>query len=74
MNQTKLRLITAGMEFIQKNGVENLSLREIAKQCGVTHAGPYKHFKNKDDFLKGCRKDITGIRFLFDQEYRYFKS
>ena len=59
MNQTKLRLITAGMEFIQKNGVENLSLREIAKQCGVTHAGPYKHFKNKDDFLKQVAERIS---------------
>lgn len=59
MNQTKLRLITAGMEFIQKNGVENLSLREIAKQCGVTHAGPYKHFKNKDDFLKQVSERIS---------------
>ncbi len=47
----KERLILAGIEEIKNNGVRDFSLRRVAENSGVSCAAPYKHFKNKDDFI-----------------------
>ena len=45
--QLKQALIEAGIEILNVTTPEQLSLRKVANQCGVSHAAPYKHFKNK---------------------------
>ena len=45
-------LIRQGLRMLAENGEEKLSLREVAKHCGVSSAAPYSHFKNKDDFIR----------------------
>lgn len=47
----KEKLLIAGIEEISENGLAGLSLRKIAAGCGASCAAPYKHFKNKDDFV-----------------------
>mgnify|MGYP001252252598 CR=1 FL=1 len=47
----KERLILAGIDEILENGAESLSLRKVASSCGASCAAPYKHFKNKEEFL-----------------------
>ena len=32
---------------LDENNLDNLSLRSLAKQAGVSHSAPYRHFKNK---------------------------
>ncbi|MCB0350636.1 MAG: TetR/AcrR family transcriptional regulator, partial [Bdellovibrionales bacterium] len=44
-------LIQAGDEELKLNGIEGLSLREIAKRAGVSHNAPYRHFKQKTDLI-----------------------
>ena len=50
--QLKEQLIQTGIEEIGKHGIEKLSLRTIAKACGVTHGTPYRHFESKEGYLK----------------------
>ena len=50
--QLKEQLIQTGIEEIGKHGIEQLSLRTIAKACGVTHGTPYRHFESKEGYLK----------------------
>lgn len=45
------RLIAEGIRVLSEEGVNNLSLRRIAQACGVSCAAPYRHFRDKDDFL-----------------------
>ena len=47
----KERLILAGISELQKHSVEDLSLRKVASLCNVSCAAPYKHFKNKQEFI-----------------------
>ncbi|SHJ56865.1 TetR/AcrR family transcriptional regulator [Parasporobacterium paucivorans] len=45
------RLIQAGITDLNKNGTKNFSVRRIAAICGISCAAPYKHFRDKQDFL-----------------------
>jgi AcrR family transcriptional regulator len=40
-------LITAAEQLLVQKGVAALSLREVAKAAGVSHAAPYRHFQDK---------------------------
>ena len=44
-------LIDTAVEIISEQGAKNLSLRKIAKRAGVSHAAPYRHFKDKNAIL-----------------------
>ncbi|HMU82362.1 MAG TPA: TetR/AcrR family transcriptional regulator [Leptospiraceae bacterium] len=37
--------------LLEKHGIENLSLRDVAQNLGVSHAAPYRHFPRKLDLL-----------------------
>ncbi len=43
--------IVAAREFIAEHGIENLSLRDVARQLGVSHQAPYKHYPSRDHLL-----------------------
>lgn len=51
-------LIEAGIEMINEEGEEALSLRKVAMKCGVSNAAPYAHFKNKDEFIADMQQYI----------------
>ena len=44
-------LILAGIEEINEFGANEFSVRRIAKACHVSTAAPYKHFKDKKEFI-----------------------
>ncbi|MBM9579484.1 TetR/AcrR family transcriptional regulator [Leptospira sp. 201903070] len=47
----KKAIILKSEEILEKNGIEGLSLRDIAADLGVSHAAPYRHFPRKIDLL-----------------------
>lgn len=53
VNHEELRkaLILAGIREIEKSGINGLSLRKVATQCGVSCAAPYRHFESKASFV-----------------------
>ena len=55
----KEEFIVKGLEYIDKNGIESLSMRKLAESIGVSSAAPYAHFKNKDAFLDAIQEHIT---------------
>ena len=50
-------LLERAVEVIDAQGVEGLSLRQIAKDLGVSHAAPARHFQSKADLLAALVKD-----------------
>ncbi|MCX6128998.1 MAG: TetR/AcrR family transcriptional regulator [Proteobacteria bacterium] len=42
---------TETLEFLKEKGVDALSLREIARRLGVTHAAIYRHYRDKQSLL-----------------------
>lgn len=52
-------LIEAGIRIINESGEDALSLRKVASACGVSHAAPYAHFKDKDELIGAIKKSVT---------------
>lgn len=50
-------LITEGRAMIGDEGLENLSLRAVARRAGVTHAAPYRHFVDKDALVAAIAEE-----------------
>lgn len=62
------RLILAGIAEIRKNGIRSFSMRKTAEACGLSCAAPYKHFKDKQDFI------LCIIRYINNQWYKTQKE
>jgi AcrR family transcriptional regulator len=43
--------LAEAMAIIAADGVEKLSLREVARRLGVSHQAPYRHFPSRDHIL-----------------------
>jgi len=43
--------VRAAREVIAEQGIENLSLRDVARRLGVSHQAPYKHYPSRDHLL-----------------------
>jgi AcrR family transcriptional regulator len=44
-------LLDAGEKLLETEGAAGLSLRALARETGVSHAAPYRHFADKTDLL-----------------------
>ena len=55
----KIQLIKSGLQMIQEDGINRLSLRRLAQMCNVSEAAPYSHFKNKEELLVAIQEYVT---------------
>jgi AcrR family transcriptional regulator len=47
----RAELIREGLLILDREGCEGLSLRKVAKACGVSQTAPYRHFKDKNELI-----------------------
>jgi AcrR family transcriptional regulator len=52
-----IALVAAALELVEESGSEALTLREVARRVGVTHAAPYRHFKDKAALLAAVAEE-----------------
>jgi len=46
-------LLAAAAGWLDAQGAETLTLRELARAAGVSHAAPYHHFASREELLAG---------------------
>ena len=46
-------LLDAAARWLDEQGSGTLTLRELARAAGVSHAAPYHHFANRDELMAG---------------------
>ncbi len=46
-------LLDAAGRWLDEQGAASLTLRELARAAGVSHAAPYHHFASRDELLAG---------------------
>lgn len=51
-------LIQAGIQIINEQGFEQLSMRKLAAACNVSHGAPYRHFKDKNQLLSAIQQHV----------------
>lgn len=55
--------IVAAREVIAEQGVEGLSLRDVARKLGVSHQAPYRHYPSRDhllaEIMRRCFEDFA---------------
>ena len=49
--ETKEKIFKAAKRILQKGGYEELSIKNICEEAGVSNGSFYHHFKTKDDLL-----------------------
>lgn len=55
-------LLRLGLEALETEGADELSLRLLSERAGVSKTAPYRHFKDKDAFLGALANE--GFRLL----------
>ncbi len=64
--------IVAAQQVIAERGIENLSLREVARKLGVSHQAPYKHYPSRDHLLSEVmRRCFQGFAAYLDKRTRF---
>ncbi len=52
--ETKAKIIEAALELFYQKGFHKVSLPEIGKAVGISHAAIYEYFEDKDHLLAEC--------------------
>ena len=64
----RTRLIVAGINELEERGIRDFSLRRVALRAEVSCAAPYRHFKDKDEFISEIIKYISSKWMLLCHE------
>src|SRR5438477_11242985 len=57
---TRERVVAAGIELADRDGIESISMRKLAQELGVEAMSLYTHVHNKDDLLYGMADAVIG--------------
>lgn len=55
--ELRSQLLEAVRQLIEANGPDGFSIAEACRLAGVSTAAPYRHFKDRDDILRGVIMD-----------------
>lgn len=64
--QTRQQLLDMALLQYSLHGINNVSLKTIASEVGVTHGALYWHFKSRDDLILALCESVT---LPFEQYY-----
>jgi len=64
----RAQLVESAVAFLKKNRAEDLSLRGLAREIGVSHMAPYRHFSSKEDLLAAVIEEgFVRLTGMFDE-------
>ena len=63
--ETKAKIFRAARHILQKKGYEQLSIKNICEEAGVSNGSFYHHFKTKDDLLSYYIEEQPSINRIF---------
>lgn len=71
----RTRLILSGISELEEHGISDFSLRRAALSAQVSCAAPYRHFKDKDEYINEIVKYVNSKWELLVKEiYKVFSD
>lgn len=68
LESVREQLIVAGITELENHGIADFSLRRVASACNLSCAAPYKHFKDKEEFIQSIFSYINSqLTLLLEQ-------
>ena len=58
MKKTKDKILAAALKLFNKQGVAGVSIRQIAKETGISHGNLIYHFRNKEEIIQGLHAQL----------------
>src|SRR5919204_5267960 len=55
---TRERVVAAGIELADRDGIESISMRKLAQELGVEAMSLYTHVRSKNDLLAGMADTV----------------
>lgn len=53
----RVALLRASLDLMREQGDHRLTLREVARRVGVSHAAPFRHFRDKNALLAAIAEE-----------------
>ncbi len=69
-NGVRTRLILAGLGELERHGIKDFSLRKVALEAQVSCAAPYRHFRDKEEFIVEIIKYVGSQWSLMCEQIR----
>ena len=57
--ESKNSIIKAYSSLVRSKGIENITIRDICKEAGVSNGCFYNHFSSKNDILRAWYQQFT---------------
>ncbi|MGM0613851.1 MAG: TetR/AcrR family transcriptional regulator [Bacteroidota bacterium] len=68
----QLQILISAINLIEEDGIQNLTIKNLAKRNCITDGAIYKHFKNKDEIINATLEMVRAdILHLFNKAERY---
>lgn len=64
----KTTLIEAALKLLKTKSHETISLRELAREAGVSQAAPYRHFKDKKELISAIIEQGYELKYQFMED------
>jgi AcrR family transcriptional regulator len=61
--RTHEHIIEVAADLLYRNGIQQVSMDDIATECGVTKATVYQHFATKDQLISDCLAGVDRAHF-----------
>ena len=56
MSKTKQKILDTALALYNRNGVSNVSIRQIAKEAGISHSNLIYHYPTQEDVILGLHE------------------
>ncbi|MEM8763709.1 MAG: TetR/AcrR family transcriptional regulator [Bacteroidota bacterium] len=68
MKKTKQKILATALELYNEKGVGNLSIRQLAKEVGISHSNLIYHYPSQEDVILGLHELLLQKAMELNQE------
>ncbi|MCI5091636.1 TetR/AcrR family transcriptional regulator [Phaeodactylibacter sp.] len=58
MNKTKQKILNVALDLYNRDGVSNVSIRQLAKEVGISHSNLIYHYPAQEDIILGLHDQL----------------